>query len=78
MSSMVSVSQFFFSPIPSIDPDLARNLVRVSRPRNLPVVLSRHEVGQLHNAKNIRHRCRFSMEPDCFWRCDDAQTRAVL
>ncbi|HEV7718527.1 MAG TPA: phage integrase N-terminal SAM-like domain-containing protein, partial [Arsenicitalea sp.] len=45
MNSVVSALRFFFAN--ALDrPDLARKLVRVSRPRNLPVVLSRDEVAR--------------------------------
>lgn len=40
MNSVVSALRFFFTN-PLDRPDLARKLVWVSRPRNLPVVLSR-------------------------------------
>ena len=49
MNSVVSSLRFFFAN--TLDrPDLARKLVRVKRPRNLPVVLSRDEAARLLNA----------------------------
>src|ERR1700723_1917003 len=46
MNSIVSALRFFFTN--TIDrPDLARKLIRVAHPRNLPVVLSRDEVARL-------------------------------
>jgi site-specific recombinase XerD len=48
MNSIVSALRFFFTH--TIDrPDLARKLIRVAHPRNLPVVLSRDEVTRLLN-----------------------------
>ena len=44
MNSIVSALRFFFTY--TVDrPDLARRLIRVAHPRNLPVVLSRDEVA---------------------------------
>jgi integrase/recombinase XerD len=49
MSSIVSALRFFFTH--TIDrPDLARKVIRVAHPHNLPVVLSREEVSRLLNA----------------------------
>lgn len=49
MNAIVSALRFFFSR--TLDrPELARRLVRVSQPRNLPIVLSRDEVARLLNA----------------------------
>ena len=49
MNSIVSALRFFFTQ--TLDrPALARRLVRLSHPRNLPVVLSRDEVARLLNA----------------------------
>src|ERR1035441_5804091 len=46
MNSIVSALRFFFTH--TLDrPDLARRLIRVAHPRNLPVVLSRDEVARL-------------------------------
>ena len=52
MNSMVSALRFFFTH--TIDrPDLARKLVRVGYPCNLPIVLSRDEVARLLNANHL-------------------------
>jgi hypothetical protein len=49
MNSIVSALWFFFTH--TIDrPDLARKVIRVAHPRNLPVVLSREEIARLLNA----------------------------
>lgn len=49
MNSIVSALRLFFTH--TLDrPDLARKLVRVSQPRNLPVVLGRDEVDHLPQA----------------------------
>ena len=55
MNSIVSALRFFFAN--TLDrPDLARKLVRVAHPRNLPVVLSRDEVVRLLNATTtVKH-----------------------
>jgi integrase/recombinase XerD len=46
MNSIVSALRFLFTQ--ALDrPDLARRLVRLAHPRNLPVVLSRDEVARL-------------------------------
>lgn len=61
MNSVVSALRFFFTN--TLDrPDLARKLVRMSRPRNLPVVLSRDEVARLLNATtSLRHQAALSV-----------------
>jgi integrase/recombinase XerD len=61
MNSIVSALRFFFTQ--TIDrPDLARKLVRVAHPRNLPVVLSREEVARLLNATTcLKHQAALSM-----------------
>lgn len=61
MNSVVSALRFFFAN--TLDrPDLARKLVRVSRPRNLPVVLSRDEVARLLNATtSLKHQAALSV-----------------
>jgi site-specific recombinase XerD len=61
MNSVVSALRFFFTQ--TLDrPDLARKLVRVSRPRNLPVVLSRDEVARLLNATtSLKHQAALSV-----------------
>ncbi len=61
MNSIVSALRFFFAN--TLDrPDLARKLVRVSRPRNLPVVLSRDEVARLLNATtSLKHQAALSV-----------------
>ncbi len=61
MNTMVSALRFFFAN--TLDrPDLARKLVRVSRPRNLPVVLSRDEVVRLLNATTtLKHQAALSV-----------------
>ncbi|MAN46526.1 MAG: integrase [Hyphomonas sp.] len=61
MNSVVSALRFFFTN--TLDrPDLARKLVRVSRPRNLPVVLSRDEVARLLNATtSLKHQAALSV-----------------
>jgi site-specific recombinase XerD len=61
MNSVVSALRFFFAN--ALDrPDLARKLVRVSRPRNLPVVLSRDEVARLLNATTcLKHQAALSI-----------------
>jgi integrase/recombinase XerD len=43
-------------------PDLARKLIRVAHPRNLPVVLSRDEVARLLNATTcLKHQAALSV-----------------
>ena len=61
MNSIVSALRFFFTH--TIDrPDLARRLIRVAHPRNLPVVLSRDEVAQLLNATTcLKHQAALSV-----------------
>ena len=61
MNSVVSALRFFFAN--TLDrPDLARKLVRVSQPRNLPVVLSRDEVARLLNATtSLKHQAALSV-----------------
>jgi site-specific recombinase XerD len=61
MNSIVSALRFFFSY--TIDrPDLARKLIRVAHPRNLPVVLSRDEVARLLNATTcLKHQAALSV-----------------
>jgi integrase/recombinase XerD len=61
MSSIVSALRFFFTQ--TIDrPDLARKLIRVAHPRNLPVVLSRDEVARLLNATTcLKHQAALSV-----------------
>ena len=65
MSSIVPALRFFFTQ--TLDrPDLARRLVRLAHPRNLPVVLSRDEVARLLNAtpaSSTRQHCRSPMAP---------------
>jgi integrase/recombinase XerD len=61
MNSIVSALRFFFTH--TIDrPDLARKLIRVAHPRNLPVVLSRDEVTRLLNATTcLKHQAALSV-----------------
>ena len=61
MKSVVSAVRLFFAN--TLDrPDLARKLVRVSQPRNLPVVLSRDEVARLLNATtSLKHQAALSV-----------------
>ncbi|WP_226951334.1 tyrosine-type recombinase/integrase [Rhizobium terrae] len=61
MSSIVSALRFFFTE--TLDcPDLARRLVRLAHPRNLPVVLSRDEVARLLNATTcLKHQAALSV-----------------
>jgi site-specific recombinase XerD len=61
MNSIVSALRFFFTQ--TIDrPDLARKLIRVAHPRNLPVVLSRDEVARLLNATTcLKHQAAVSV-----------------
>src|ERR1700731_1901193 len=61
MNSIVSALRFFFTH--TIDrPDLARRLIRVMHPRNLPVVLSRDEVARLLNATTcLKHQAALSV-----------------
>jgi integrase/recombinase XerD len=61
MNSIVSALRFFFTN--TIDrPDLARKLIRVAHPRNLPVVLSRDEVARLLNATScLKHQAALSV-----------------
>jgi site-specific recombinase XerD len=61
MNSIVSALRFFFTY--TIDrPDLARKLIRVAHPRNLPVVLSRDEVARLLNATTcLKHQGALSV-----------------
>src|SRR5258708_33512601 len=56
MNSIVSALRFFFTQ--TLDrPDLARRLVRLSHPRNLPVALSRDEGARLPNATTcLKHQ----------------------
>src|ERR1700679_1089440 len=61
MNSIVSALRFFFAH--TVDrPDLARKLVRVAHPRNLPVVLSREEVARLLDATTcLKHQAALSV-----------------
>jgi integrase/recombinase XerD len=61
MNSIVSALRFFFTH--AVDrPDLARKLVRLARPRKLPVVLSRDEVARLLNATTcLKHQAALSV-----------------
>jgi integrase/recombinase XerD len=61
MNSIVSALRFFFTQ--TLDrPDVARRLVRLSHPRNLPVVLSRDEVARLLNATTcLKHQTALSV-----------------
>ena len=61
MNSIVSALRFFFTY--TVDrPDLARRLIRVAHPRNLPVVLSRDEVARLLNATtSLKHQAALSV-----------------
>jgi Site-specific recombinase XerD len=61
VNSVASALRFFFTN--TLDrPDLARKLVRVSRPRNSPVVLSRDEVACLSNAtSSLKHQAALSV-----------------
>jgi site-specific recombinase XerD len=61
INTVVSALRFFFAN--TLDrPDLARKLVRVSHPRNLPVVLSRDEVARLLNATtSLKHQAALSV-----------------
>jgi len=61
MNSIVSALRFFFTH--TIDrPDLARRLIRVAHPRNLPVVLSRDEVTRLLKATTcMKHQAALSV-----------------
>jgi integrase/recombinase XerD len=61
MNSIVSALRFFFTH--TLDrPDLARRLIRVAHPRNLPVVLSRDEVLRLLNATTcLKHQAALSV-----------------
>ena len=61
MNARVSALRFLFTK--TLDrPDLARRLVRVSRPRKLPCVLSADEVGALLAAtKCLKHRAALSV-----------------
>src|SRR5471030_2503141 len=61
MNSIVSALRFFFTH--TIDrPDLARKLIRVAHPRNIPVVLSRDEVARLLNATTcLKHQAVLSV-----------------
>jgi integrase/recombinase XerD len=61
MNTVVSALRFFFAN--TLDrPDLARKLVRVSHPRNLPVVLSRDEMARLLNATtSLKHQAALSV-----------------
>ncbi len=53
INSIVSALRFFFNY--TIDrPELARKLVRLAHPRNLPVVLSREEVARLLGRQTCR------------------------
>src|ERR1700759_3788404 len=61
MNSIGSALPFFFTY--TVDrPDLARRLIRVAHPRNLPVVLSRDEVARLLNATTcLKHQAALSV-----------------
>ena len=60
MNSIASAFRFFFAY--TIDRlDVARKLIRMLHPRNLPVVLSRNEVARLLNATTGQH----AMKPIC-------------
>jgi integrase/recombinase XerD len=61
MNSIVSALRFFFTH--TLDrPDLARKLVRVTHPRNLPAVLSPDEVARLLNATTcLKHQAALSV-----------------
>lgn len=61
MNSIVSALRFFFNQ--TLDrPDLARRLVRLAHPRNLPVVLSRYEVARLLDATTcLKHQAALSV-----------------
>jgi site-specific recombinase XerD len=61
MNSIVSALRFLFTQ--TLDrPDLARKLIRVAHPRNLPVVLSRDEVLRLLNATTcLKHQAALSV-----------------
>jgi integrase len=61
MNSIVSALRFLFTN--TLDrPDLARKLVRVAHPRNLPVVLSREEVARLLAATtSLKHQTALSV-----------------
>lgn len=61
MNSIVSALRFLFTQ--TLDrPDLARRLVRLAHPRNLPVVLSRDEVARLLNATTcLKHQAALSV-----------------
>ncbi|MDQ0323063.1 integrase [Pararhizobium capsulatum DSM 1112] len=60
-NSIVSALRFFFTQ--TLDrPDLARRLVRLALPRNLPVVLSRDEVTRFLNATTcLKHQAALSV-----------------
>ena len=61
MNSIVSALRFFFTH--TVDrPDLARKMVRVAHPRNLPVVLIREEVARLLDATTcLKHQAALSV-----------------
>lgn len=61
MNTVVSALRFFFAN--TLDrPDLARKPVRVSHPRNLPLVLSRDEVARLLNVTtSLKHQAALSV-----------------
>ena len=61
MNSIVSALRFLFTS--TLDrPDLARKLVRVAHPRNLPVVLGRDEVARLLAATTcLKHQAARSV-----------------
>jgi site-specific recombinase XerD len=61
MNSIVSALRFFFTH--TLDrPDLARRVVRVSHPRDLPVVLSCEEVARLLDATTcLKHQAALSV-----------------
>ena len=61
MNSIVSALRFLFTS--TLDrPDLARKLVRVAHPRNLPVVLGREEVARLLAAATcLKHQAALSV-----------------
>jgi site-specific recombinase XerD len=61
MNSIISALRFLFTH--TLDrPDLARKLVRVTHPRNLPIVLSPDEVARLLNATTcLKHQAALSV-----------------
>ena len=78
MNSIVSALRFLFTQ--TLDrTDLARKLIRVAHPRNLPVVLSRDEVLRLLNATTcLKHHAALSVAYGAGLRVADIDSERML